>query len=192
MKKATSPATTSGNSVTLTANSLNEYTNYYYYVTVSDGKGNPVQGTVQGPIKTYCPGNTYTCEGPFTKSRECRHCLNYNGIATGKSGLHSFRITKTPQDYHRGQCGGGCFGCKVNSNGYWVDGECRRCNAHYGTWLCSIHINEDLAEIAAYYEKYCICSYCDGSKWETVDISCQHGEWETHQYCSHDYTQKHD
>ena len=91
MKKATSPATNSGNSVSLTANTLNEYTNYYYYVTVSDGKGNPVQGGVQGPIRTYCPGNTYTCEGPFSTSEECFNCIGRNGVATGKAGRHNFR-----------------------------------------------------------------------------------------------------
>ena len=72
-KKATSIPTNSGIEVSLTANGLSEYTEYYYYVTVSDGKGTPVQSNIQGPVRTYCPGNGYTCEGGYDY-HECPFC----------------------------------------------------------------------------------------------------------------------
>ena len=60
--KATVSNQVPGTEVTLTASGLSQYTQYYYYVTVSDGKASAQSGT-QGWVRTYCPGNTYHCNG---------------------------------------------------------------------------------------------------------------------------------
>ena len=59
---ATTSAIASGSTVTLTASSLSQYTNYYYYVTVTDGELTTTSSTSRA-VRTYCPGNTYYCKG---------------------------------------------------------------------------------------------------------------------------------
>ena len=60
--KATVSNQAPGTEVSLTATGLSQYTYYYYYVTVSDGKAN-VQSATQPQIRTYCPGNINYCRG---------------------------------------------------------------------------------------------------------------------------------
>lgn len=181
MKKATSSATSSGSSANLTANSLNEYTNYYYYVTASDGKANPVQGTVQGPIKTYCPGNTYTCEGPFYGTTTCWACGGY--------GYHShtwkFDYVYQPTASVTGKCGYGCGG-SVNRG----TATCSLCGERKRVPTC-VNFCKEWVE-AAERETYGKCGKCNGSGNITDSIACKHGYTETHPYCIHDHTSQHD
>ncbi len=72
-QKATSAATAAGTQVTLTASGLKQYTNYYYYVTVTDGK-ETVQGSTSAAVRTYCPGNTEYCSGGKETTRDCTKC----------------------------------------------------------------------------------------------------------------------
>ena len=176
VKKATSPATTSGNSVTLTANSLNEYTNYYYYVTVSDGKGNPVQGTVQGPIKTYCPGNTYTCDGPFYGTTRCYEC--------GGCGKHTMRVVNSGFLSIQGRsCS--VVSCRGIATGY-QEGVCTKCGTRTTNYSCGI-ISHELRTGDTVY-----CGICMGSGTTTGSKRCRHGYYSSHEYCTHDYTYQHD
>ena len=70
---ATSSATTSGSTVTLTASNLSEYTYYYYYVTVTDGTLTTT-GTTSTAVRTYCPGNTNYCSGGEYSTTNCTTC----------------------------------------------------------------------------------------------------------------------
>ena len=67
-----------GNTVTLTATGLKEYTTYYYYVEVTDRIAKAETGKGAN-VKTYCPGTGLTCEGPFT--RTCDTCLGVGTIS---------------------------------------------------------------------------------------------------------------
>ena len=179
MKKATSPATTSGNSVTLTANSLNEYTNYYYYVTVSDGKGNPVQGTVQGPIKTYCPGNTYTCDGPFYGTTRCYEC----------EGCGTHTLANTTREVDNSCAGKLCIffpNCKgAGAANCYRKGVCTKCGSTIRIYLCGRH------ESGINISKYA-CGRCDGTGRMSTSITCKHGYYSSHEYCIHNHTSQHD
>ena len=59
--------------VSLTAYGLANYTNYYYYIWVSDGSLTTQTGA-SGAIRTYCPGTGLTCNGPFTTTTNCTVC----------------------------------------------------------------------------------------------------------------------
>ncbi len=72
-QKAKSAATTSGTQVTLTASGLSQYTNYYYYITVTDGT-ETVQGSTSTAVRTFCPGNTEYCSGGREESEDCSRC----------------------------------------------------------------------------------------------------------------------
>ena len=179
VKKATSPATNSGNSVSLTANTLNEYTNYYYYVTVSDGKGNPVQGGVQGPIRTYCPGNTYTCEGPFYGSYTCYYCNGTGYHDHNWRFSYIFQPTASATNY----CGYGCGG-RVNTS----SARCS-CGAFKIVPSCNNFCKEWVE--AAERPTTGRCGKCfQGTISEAMP--CRHGYEESHQYCAHDLTYQHD
>ena len=80
--KATLSNQTPGAEVTLTASGLSQYTEYYYYVTVSDGKSTN-QSATQDRVRTYCPGNTLYCRGgtrcPGPSTTTCTVC---NGLGS--------------------------------------------------------------------------------------------------------------
>lgn len=59
--------------VILTAYGLANYTNYYYYIWVSDGSLTTQTGA-SGAIRTYCPGTGINCDGPFTTTKNCTAC----------------------------------------------------------------------------------------------------------------------
>ena len=75
-KAATSAAMSSGSTATLTAPNLNQYTSYYYYVTVTDGKLTSTSST-SSAVRTYCPGTGLTCPGGTTQTVKCPYCNGY-------------------------------------------------------------------------------------------------------------------
>jgi hypothetical protein len=78
---AASSATTSGSTVTLTASGLSQYTNYYYYVSVTDGK-ETIQSSTSSAVRTYCPGTGLTCPGGTTQIVACPYCDGRYGVGT--------------------------------------------------------------------------------------------------------------
>ena len=90
--KATVSNQVPGTEVTLTASGLSQYTQYYYYVTVSDGKASAQSGT-QGWVRTYCPGNTYRCTEARTCSGQSLQCPGSTEYAScsncGGDGMYS-------------------------------------------------------------------------------------------------------
>ncbi len=92
--KATLSNQVPGTEVSLTATGLNQYTYYYYYVTVSDGKLS-AQSATQARVRTYCPGNTYHCNGggghcDGTHSESCTACTgNHHTYTCPKCGFVS-------------------------------------------------------------------------------------------------------
>ena len=97
IERATSSATASGTQVTLEATGLSQYTTYYYYVTVTDGKETATSTT--SSQRTYCPGTGLTCNGPFTSVVDCKKCGG-----TGKMTV----------DYHIVIVGGRIVGPQIN------------------------------------------------------------------------------
>lgn len=55
VKKASVTNQTSGYNVFLTATGLTEFTYYYYYISVSDNKADPISSQVQSKVRTFCP-----------------------------------------------------------------------------------------------------------------------------------------
>lgn len=70
-----------------------------------------------------------------------------------------------------------------------VLGQCRTCGEKYNGVFCTEH---DLNDRAMYWGWYCICNVCNGTRVVSTSKSCKHGQYEQHQYCTHDYTYQHD
>ena len=130
-QKAVSSATASGSTVTLTASGLSEYTNYYYYVTVTDGK-ETIQSTTSEAVKTYCPGTGITCPGG-----------TYNGISYCGSCNGTGRLAKCSNCgalFPSNDAGPHCTSCGISSPDY-VSITCTSCSGSgkFENWTLCVH-----------------------------------------------------
>ena len=118
-QKAISSATIQGNQVTLTATELNQYTDYYYYVTVTDGTETK-QSATSTAIRTYCPGTGYTCPGATTTTTQCSACSGYGTIPVS---CNTCRGTSYRYRYNKYE-----FLCtKCGSPTRWTTNNCSMC-----------------------------------------------------------------
>ncbi len=190
-EKAISSEVTSGTQVTLQATGLNQYTTYYYYVEVTDGKEKAKSTT--SSVKTYCPGTGLTCNGPFTTTTTCSSCAG-SGEQTRSYHMAQLRYTPTAS-WHSGTCDKcgrkteiqttalTCTVCREK----WADGFCSSCQAPFLSGSTVSYVSD--------WAGPCIggtCSTCNGTGKVTKNISCTHGKTSTHNYCSHGYTSQHD
>ncbi len=185
-KKATSSSTASGNSVSMRASGLRQYTNYYYYVEVTDGKLT-TKGDVSSAVRTYCPGTGLTCTGPFTTEKECSTCGGSGSIRTTCTGGRVSRTTGT----FNNQCSSpGCTGRQQ-----WARGKCSKCSTqlYYHVWCSSCGWDSGDETPPSSHSRTTTCSACSGTGSSgTVSSPCKHGKYATHSYCSHGYTSQHD
>ena len=128
---AASSATTSGSTVTLTASGLSQYTNYYYYVSVTDGK-ETIQSTTSEAVKTYCPGTGITCPGG-----------TYNGISYCGSCNGTGRLAKCSNCgalFPSNDAGPHCTSCGISSPDY-VSITCTSCSGSgkFENWTLCVH-----------------------------------------------------
>ena len=117
---AVSSATASGSVATLTASGLSQYTDYYYYVSVTDGKDTAQSESITTPVRTYCPGTGYTCPGATTTSTQCSACSGYGTIPvycnTCRGTSYRYRYNKY------------LFLCtKCGSSTRWTTNNCSAC-----------------------------------------------------------------
>ena len=173
--------------VQLTASGLSEYTEYYYYITVSDGRGGTVQSATQGPVRTLCSGASLTCNGPFEDYEDCEEC---NG--TGHS---SYLVLIWGGDLDP-------YGCP----------DCGDYNVYPRNYGCSICAGGETTATKLFSINYCqTCGYqsndpynmhhhdspcktCNGTGKGTKSypINCIHGQSSTHKYCVHNLMEEHE
>ena len=189
-EKATSSAT-SETQVTLQATGLSQYTTYYYYVTVTDGKETETSTTSYQ--KTYCPGTGLTCNGPFSTTTTCSKC---NGAGTGicNTPYKMYRKRRTNRDKATP-----CYACGIimTDDMYVLDGYCPNCGRVYqylgnNAWYHSYCCTDATASRFTCDNTSAQCSNCNGTGQVTTNISCSHGKTSTHSYCSHNRTTQHD
>ena len=176
----TQKATTTANqntTVTLNATGLSNYTTYWWYVTVSDGK--ETKTSSKRSVRTYCPGTGLTCTGPFTEDVNCTTCNGTGQIDCPASGTRTERTRAW------------CYGCKkayyknllhCSDCGALLEGDAEyhkdENGMHSCTWRKESHKTSD-------------CEDCNATGIITNPIECTHGLTETHSYCSHGYTSQH-
>ncbi len=172
--KATSEAIASGTAATLQATGLSNYTDYNYYVEVSDGQ---VETTCETQVgKTQCSGRTSYCSSAYTCNSGSRsYCNNYSQCSGGTSvrcvGGNS--ITRATE---------GCLSCgELADIGATV---CEKCGGTVGQ-ICTV-CNKPLEN--------CPKHPCEHGEMEahTVTTNCSHGYSSAHVVpCSHGYTTAH-
>ena len=154
---STSAPTTSGTSITLNATGLSEYTNYTYYVSVSDG----MEAAQSSPtsVRTYCSGQKYSNSNECNIQKvECTEC-NGKGIENGCKGLVVDHGNVTTCS----ECG--------SSNFTDIYFTCTKCEFYGRYHYCTSCGNE---------EWYCInCGHGDGGDKEPDEYlySCTTKEW---------------
>ena len=175
----------SGSTVTLTASGLSEYTNYYYYVDVTDKIATDEDSKGKN-VRTYCSGSNLYCNGGSRDKVSCSSC--------GGSGNTSRACGSSGFTMSAGVISGKCPQCGADAVEYVY--TCSSCNATYTRsacgntsaacgWMqnapssCTNRITES-------------CSNCggDGRVWE--ENPCTHGYTYSHNYCSHGYVSQHD
>ena len=177
----TQKATTSANqntTVTLNATGLSNYTTYWWYVTVSDGK--ETKTSSKRSVRTYCPGTGLTCTGPFTEDVNCTTCNGTGQIDCPASGTHTERTRAW------------CYGCKKAYYKYLL--HCSDCGALL-EGAVEYHTDEDGPHSCRWQKeshKTSDCEDCNATGIITNPIECIHRLTETHSYCSHGYTSQHD
>ena len=195
--KATSNATPSGTSVILKATGLDEYTNYNYFVKVSDGKASINNTTVN--IRTYCSGRCQAtkCElnYDYCSIEECDmgfiKCTNTSTYSVASPGRSYARCSNCSSSYptlygfYCTVCNTRLYSQKICDNcgnagdkEWWVseygphEYNCSNCDAGYIYHECSEHTGYN----SAHY-------YC--SKHNYVGTSYYHE-------CEHGYSSQHD
>ena len=80
--KQTSSETVQDKQITLTASSLSEYTTYWWYIEVSDGKAITASEKGVKNAKTKCSGATYTCSTMDCNGNKTSTCTTCGGDGT--------------------------------------------------------------------------------------------------------------
>lgn len=202
----------SNREVTLNATNLTQYTDYYWYVTASDGT--TTARSEKKRTRTYCPGtgtnicnestlaNCTTCSGTGKLTKNCA-----GGTAcTSCSGTGSCTSRETLEyiggSYVCSECGVYrravkyvCNNCGASAGPYlecWDDRpadfsfshrSCRSCSGTGGTG-CSAH------GIVKAHTYQVTCTACNGSK--TYRTTCSHGKTTSHSCCAHNKIIQHD
>ena len=163
VESATSASTTSGIQVILQAGGLNQYTTYYYYVTVTDGKEITKSATTS--VRTYCPGTGLICNGPFTTTTTCPSC---SGTGTSSGGYHVAKFRQTPTaSYTEGRR---CDACGSYAKGRTNAITCANCNSKFGIHLCTSCETKLISgqRLTLYYDvadcSYATCSNCSRNR----------------------------
>ena len=160
---AVSQPTASGTQVSLQATELNQYTKYYYYVTVTDGE--ETVKSAANSERTYCPGNTIICSTQICSSGSNRRCTKCNGTGTISEPCN--RCDGEKQLWKCRNCG-----LMTSSKGY----GCYKCDGNSFTL-------ENCYECGGTGVETSRCNTCRGAG--TIMSSCQHGLYNSHRYCSH-------
>lgn len=201
----------SNREVTLNATNLTQYTDYYWYVTASDGI--TTAKSDKKKTRTYCPGtgtntcnestvvNCATCSGTGKLTKNCaggRACTSCSG--TGKC-TSSFKTTYVGGTSVCSECGvytrsvrydcssygayyGPFFTCGHDEGGIQMThGSCSSCSGSGGTG-CSAH-----GKVKAHTYQV-TCTSCNGNK--TYRTTCSHGKTNSHTCCSHNKIVQHD
>lgn len=201
----------SNREVTLNATNLTQYTDYYWYVTASDGI--TTARSEKKRTRTYCPGtgsntcnestvvNCATCSGTGKITKNCAGgtaCTSCSG--TGRC-TSSFKTSYVGGSYACHECGVyvravryDCSNCGAyygpfNTCGHdmgdiqMTHGSCRSCSGTGGTG-CSAHgkVNAHTYQVT--------CTACNGSK--TYRTTCSHGKTTSHSCCAHNKIIQHD
>lgn len=183
----------SNREVTLNATNLTQYTDYYWYVTASDGI--TTARSEKKRTRTYCPGTgkiTKNCAG----GTACTSCSG-TGRCTSRETLEYIGGS-----YVCSECGVYrravkyvCNNCGASAGPYlecWDDRpadfsfshrSCRSCSGTGGTG-CSAH------GIVKAHTYQVTCTACNGSK--TYRTTCSHGKTTSHSCCAHNKIIQHD
>ena len=199
----TSSAIAENTQVTLTASNLSQYTTYYWYIEVSDGKTNTKSSTKS--TRTLCSGTGLTCSTSLCEGYRFVTCTNcggdkkYNKICSDQS-----RCT---------ECGGsgsvpGCTGSPIRESTSGLCGVCGRSRVqtyscskcgyivgctfcmeenHFGEKTCSNCSGEGYLPCNhGYTSAHTIvltCNNCDANG--NIKANCIHGYSSSHRYCPH-------
>lgn len=208
--KTTTEKTTSGSSIEYTVTGLSRYTYYSYYVIASDGMQETQSAT--GNVRTYCPGDDYTCNASYCdgytyKVTTCSRCggdgeasewCSGGGTSTCSSCNGKGTYTCSGGSSSETQCSN-CGGTGDNPCTGSPDvvetreGECPKCHE-------SSYVERDWECIKCHVsgtDGYCkSCSY----RWVTNNDNDMHrfcpkcggkGTLESSTTCSHGYTDSH-
>ena len=210
--QAATQSAAQGETAILTAESLNEYTDYYYYVTVSDGTESITGDKSSTPVKTKCSGTNITCTASYCDdgwSEICSYCdggtvsCDYCGTSGSEecstcSGSGEVKCSNsTSLDYNEGatcpycgstSCAYSYYSCKIC--GYvTVNMICTGCGTYEregSTHYISCDDCDGSGTVTCSncdgYGSYS-CDYCDG--YGNAINYCTHGYDYSHYYCSH-------
>ena len=197
VEKATAESAEEGYEVLLVAEGLSEYTEYDYYVTVTDGSETTKSST--GSVKTYCDGK---CDKATAKYRdiECEDCEGSGDCCAAYD--RDYNVIETYEE-----------SCSHNAE-YTEKEYIARCSDHYYstvgyyyslTWKSSYGGCSTCKNLEEYQSHYYIddpctegCKTCDGtgvSGEEKYYYCSTHGDLgssSSHNGCSHGKTSYHD
>lgn len=201
----------SNREVTLNATNLTQYTDYYWYVTASDGI--TTAKSDKKKTRTYCPGtgtntcnestvvNCTTCSGTGKLTKNCAGgtaCTSCSGTGRctsrfersyvgGTDVCSECGVYRRSVRYDCSNCGayyGPFLECGHDEgNIEMTHGSCRSCSGSGGTG-CSAH-----GKIKAHTYQV-TCTSCNGSK--TYRTTCSHGKTTSHSCCAHNKIIQHD
>ena len=110
------------------------YTTYYYYITATDGKSEPIQSS-SGNVKTYCSGatlicNTESCQGQtWSKCSTCGGDGKVNTTTTCSTCGGNKTVTTTGNCSNCGGSGITNIICNICGKEGYVAYLCNSCNA---------------------------------------------------------------
>lgn len=173
--------------VTLIATGLSQYTNYYYYVEVSDSIAKDV--SEKANQKTYCPGSGFTCNSGYTE----RCTSGYSEYCSGGSSTTCRGgRNESCQGGSSTMCQGGSFiACQPTAvkcpGPVSGTGTCSHGNSGGHTYMSCPHGQSSKHTVKTN------CSHGYSSS-HIIETACSHGYYESHKViikCSHGYSSSH-
>ncbi len=210
--KTTSSEITQGTTVTLTATGLSNYTTYWWYVQVSDGK--EIATSSKQSTKTYCPGTGYTCTTTACSGKQTKSCTSCGGDGKvrktcpggstcskcgGSGNCPGSPVVVGQKSNGTCSCGGTfyrdnykCYTCGITG---YTSYYCNKCGASKGSGTNN-HSGASCPKCGGAGKKRCVhdyfsshqyndtCSRCNGSG-SISTTPCVHGYSSAHRYCNH-------